>query len=65
MLHMNRRFHMVVTGLIFLCAGVFHSLAIYWGWAITIGPWEVPLWLRWTVILVAFLMALASLRHLR
>lgn len=56
---------MLVAAVIFLIAGTVHGFAAFGGWTITINAWVVPQWVSMLGSVVGYLMAIASLSHLK
>ncbi len=65
MLKTRRSFFMLVTTIIFLAAGTVHGFAAFGGWTLTINDWMVPHWVSTIGSGFAYLMAIASLSHLK
>ncbi len=42
-----------------LAMAAWHGVSLWFGWTITVGAWDVPLWLRWG--LLGFTAGLAGL----
>lgn len=41
---------------IFLVAGAIHTVRLFSGWPLVVGPWEVPLWLSGVIVAILLYM---------
>ncbi|HEX9609011.1 MAG TPA: hypothetical protein VGA06_02265 [Candidatus Paceibacterota bacterium] len=64
MLHISHKFYMAVSAIIFFLAGAGHGFRAFYEWELVYNGWFVPLWISWLAALVAFLMAIAAVRHM-
>jgi hypothetical protein len=55
---------MAVSAIIFFLAGAGHGFRAFYEWELVYNGWFVPLWISWLAALVAFLMAIAAVRHM-
>jgi hypothetical protein len=42
------------TGILFAVIGGAHVLRLLYGWPVTLGAWQVPLWVSWVGAALAF-----------
>lgn len=56
---------MLVSAVIFLLAGTLHGFVAFGGWTLVLNNWMVPQWVSALGSFVAYLMAIASLTHLK
>jgi hypothetical protein len=40
-----------VSGLVFAIVAIAHAVRAFNGWEVNLGPYEVPLWASWVVVL--------------
>lgn len=64
MLKMGKSFFGVVSGVVFLAAALLHGYRATAGFDLYYGEWLVPLWISWLVVLVGFIMAFMSFKHM-
>lgn len=65
MLKTRRSFFMLVAAIIFLTAGTVHGFVAFGGWTMVINDWMIPQWVSMVASATAYLMAIASLSHLK
>ena len=62
---MSKKTFLVIAGLIFLLVTVIHALRIALGWQVTIGSWNVPMWVSWIALVIAGFLSYKGLKHAR
>ena len=60
---MSQKTFFFVAGLIFLVIGLLHVARIIFQWEAMIGGWEVPLWLSWVALPVAFYLGFHGVKY--
>ncbi len=54
---MNQSQYITLSGLVFAIVGLLHLLRVVKDWPLTVGPWEIPLFLSILAILLAGFLA--------
>ncbi|MEX0933877.1 MAG: hypothetical protein WD003_01265 [Candidatus Paceibacterota bacterium] len=54
---MKKQDYFLYSGIVFVIAALLHATRIFNEWALTLGPWDVPLWLSWVAVVIAIFLA--------
>jgi uncharacterized membrane protein YhdT len=55
----------MLAALIFLVVAVVHAYRAYMGWAIVVGPYDIPMWVSYGGVIVPLILAYLLFREAR